>query len=150
MTNCSFCGDPPLFITEQSLITAPLARPERGTILATARILFPGIVQTQTQFPSTRLYSRREFNFLRRGCIPSCVQKSWDRLHFDYPYEKECIRFAIQEFSAVATRMHTFLSDRVVGRHRGGWLVRALQWPVERRASRDNHFPSSTLTLLEK
>ena len=68
---------------------APLAGPRRGTALATAKIPFPGIVQTQTQLPCTGLYSRRKRSFLLRDCILSGVQKSWDRLYFDYAPEKE-------------------------------------------------------------
>ena len=83
-------------------------------------ISFTGIVRTQTQLPSTELYSRRELSFLPRGCLPSGMQKSLDGLHFDYPYEKEFIRFAQEEFSVVATRIHAFLSERVVGRCRDG------------------------------
>ena len=65
LTNCPLRGDPPLFITVQSLITAPLAGPRRGTILATANIPFLGIVQTQTQLSSTKPY------FKTRTQLPS-------------------------------------------------------------------------------
>ena len=92
------------------------------------------MVPTQTQLPSTGLCSRREFSFFPRGCLPSGIQKSLDRLHFQLSvWEKiYSVRTRGYRFSAVGTRMHAFLSKRVVGRSLGGWLERASRWPVER------------------
>ena len=91
---------------------------------ANAASLHGVVFQARTQLSSTGLS--------KTTCFPSGMMKWLDWLHFDHPYEKEFIRFALEEFSTVATRMHAFLSERVVGRFLGGWLERASRWPVEK------------------